>query len=202
MKELPAWVSVVLELATARREGIVVKDPESGLVVAVNDLWRARYGDFQAPFRASEFLSGALIEIARETDRQVLATQVPVRVLMPSPLGWIHVTKSLFRAFLLIEVRAATPKLVHDRLLATVPALSSATASFLVEVLSLAARSRSGEINLADLSAPRSSAGRYLRQLQALGLIRRERSGRGLRIYALAPVFVGEQLGFPGQSEA
>lgn len=195
--DLPSWIGVALELSTARREGIAIKDSPSGQVVAVNDLWRRRYGDFSPPFRVGEFLSDALVEISRETDRQVETTQQPVRVLMPSPLGWVHMTKSAFRGHLLAEIRPAQVQTVVERLLEHLPALSSASAAFLVEVLSLAARSSCAEINLADLSAPRSTAGRYLRQLEALGLIRRERSGRGLRIFGLPPVFVGESLKGP-----
>lgn len=185
------WIETLLAAGDARGEGVGVKDP-SGRFVARNLAFEAAYGQMASARMGPEAIQGALSEVAVLTDRYVQDSGRPVRLVVPGPLGWHRATKFAFRSYLVVAITPVDEGSVRDRILENFPAVSRPCASFLVEALARSAASPRGEVTLAELSTPRSSAGRYLRQLETLRLIRRERSGRGLRLFARPAVFLLE----------
>jgi len=170
----------LLEYGDTLRQAFLIKRLD-GSVVATNETYQELWRSSGAH---PDELSGhpTVAELILESDLAVRRSGAPLSMLCPVPLGWVHLDKSLMRGHLVVALRRLEDARVASALEEHFPALSRSQAEFVVELLVRAVRSDQGEVQLAQLPWPESTAKRYLRQLSALELVHRERTGRGLRI--------------------
>ena len=192
MAPRPGWMQHLLEYGDTLGEAFQIKRLD-GTTVATNAAYRELWDPSHRP---SDFVDHPVVaDLVLESDLWVRRNGTPLGLLCPVPTGWVQLSKSLMRDHLVVTLRRAEDRAVASRLAERFPALNRGQAEFVVDLLVRAVRSREGEIQLGPLPWPDSTAKRYLRQLSALDLIHRERTGRGLRILPSFRIFCAKPCG-------
>lgn len=180
MRPRASWMQHLLEYGDGLGEAFLIKRLD-GVAVAANTTYRELWSSSGAdPDELSEHPTVA--DLILESDLAVRRSGTPLNLLCPVPLGWVRLNKSVMRDYLVVALRRVENRAVASILEERFPALNRGQAEFIVDLLVRAVRSQEGEVRLGQLPWPDSTAKRYLRQLAALDLVQRERTGRGLRI--------------------